>query len=153
MKTLITISALFFATLSFGQTIPDTVTIASYKLSIPAACKVQGENKIHCDNYTVAWTYGDEQKVKGLQDAFLEMGAMLDKFKKKRLELYLFDTKVKGYKVSYKNTTGTTYQLSASGIVSGEPVWVLVDLDKDPNTNEDIPQFVRQIIRFSETKK
>lgn len=152
MKKLLIIVALFVAPLSYGQASVETVTVASNMLSVPPDCKVETENKVHCNNYTVEWTYGDEQKVKGLQDAFLAMGGMLDKFKKKRYDFYLFETRVKGYQVSYKNATGTTYQISASGVINGEPVWILVSLDKEPVTNDDIPQFVRQIIRFSEAK-
>lgn len=153
MKTLLTVSLLFASIIAIGQSSAETITIGTNKLALTTDCKVDNDNKVSCGNNTVEWKYGDEQKVKGLQDAFLEMGGMLDRFKKKKIELYLFETKVKGYKVSYKNATGTTYQISAAGVINGEPIWVLVSLDKEPVTNDDIPQFVKQVVRFSEAKK
>lgn len=153
MRTFFTTIAIFISFLIYGQASVETVTVASNKLTVSPECKVEGERKVNCGNYKVEWTYGDEQKVKGLQDAFLEFGGMLDKFKKKRLDFYLFDKKVKGYKVSYKNPNGTTYQISVAGVVNGEPVWVLVSLDQEPVTNDDMPPFVKQIIRFLEPKK
>ena len=152
MKKLVPIVAVCISFLSYGQAPAETVTLASNKLTVPTGCIVESELKVHCDNYKVEWLYGDKQKVKGLQDAFLEVGRMLDKFEKKHFDFYLFETKVKGYKVSYQIGTGTTFQLTASGVVNNEPVWVLVSLDKEPITNDDLPQFVRQIIRFSEKK-
>jgi len=153
MKKLVTAAALLISTLSFGQTTPDTITIASHKLAISADCTIEGETKIRCEGYSLAWIYGDKQTVKGLQNALLEMGGMLTNFKKKRVDFYLFDRKCKGYTVSYKNATGTTYQLSVSGVINNKPVWVLVDLNEEPVTNASLPEFIRQIIRFPQTRK
>jgi hypothetical protein len=153
VKILLTVSLLFASIIAIGQSTAETITIGTNKLTLTTDCKADTDTKISCGNNTVEWKYGDEQKVKGLQDAFLEMGGMLDRFKKKKIELYLLETKVKGYKVSYKNATGTTYQISAAGVINGEPIWILVSLEKEPVTNDDMPHFVKQIIRFSEAKK
>lgn len=148
MKTLFTLTAVLISLLSLGQT--QFVTLASNKLPVPALCKVESELKVCCDDYEVGWLYGDRQKVKGLQDSFLELSGMFGNAKKQRTDFYLFDKKVKGYKVSYQSDSKTVYQLTASGVVNNEPVWILISLAKDPVTNDDLPQFVRQIIRISE---
>ncbi len=115
-------------------------------------CKIESELKVHCDGYEVGWLYGDRQKVNGLLNSFLELNEMFSNSRKKRFDFYLFDKKVKGYKVSYQSGTKTAYQLTASGVVNNEPFWILISLDKEPVTNDDLPQFVKQIIRFAEKR-
>lgn len=150
MKTFFTIIAVCISFLSYGQS--TFVTLASNKLEVPAGCTIESELKVRCDDYEVGWLYGDKQKVQGLQDSFLELSEMFGKSQKKRFDFYLFDKKVKGYKVSYQSDTKTVYQLTASGVVNNEPVWILVTLNKEPITNNDLPLFVSQIIKFSEKR-
>lgn len=148
MKILFLIAFLFVSTAIWGQPANDSIVFAAHKLGVPADSKVEGETKVRGDNYTLEWNYGDRIKVRRLEHAFLDMVDMMTQSKVKRTNLYLLDTKVKGYKVINKKATGNAHQISASGVVNGEAVWVLLTLDREPVTNSDLPAFVQQIIRF-----
>jgi hypothetical protein len=56
---------------------------------------------------------------------------------------------VRGYKISFKSDNGTSYQIIAYGVANGQPVLVQLSLGKEPKTNDDIPEFARQIIKLT----
>ena len=149
----------FFSATTYGQatTQNDSITFCSHNFKIPTGCTTE-KNKIKCANYEMDWTYmadvklngvSDKEKLKGMENSFIELGNMLEKFKKKRITCYLLDKEVKGFKVNYKNTRGTIYQIYASGVINGQAVSVTLALNKEADTNEDIPEFPRQIIKLT----
>jgi hypothetical protein len=154
MRHFFSILLLLFSTTIFGQT-NDSITFCSQNFKVPTGCSTE-KNKIKRDDFMLSWTYmsdvtrgnSDEEKLKGMEDAYLQMGSWLEKFKKKRITCYLLDKEVKGYKVSYKSDKTMTYQIYASGVINGESVSVILDTNKELVTNEDIPEFARQIIRL-----
>ena len=77
------------------------------------------------------------------------MAGQLKKFRKEAISCYLLFNPAKGYKLSYKVDDGTVYQLIAYGIANEQPVIVQLTLDKEPKSNEDIPEFARQMIRLT----
>jgi len=78
-----------------------------------------------------------------------QMAGQMKKFKKEPITCYLLDNEVKGYRISFKKDNGAAYQLIAYGIANGQPVLVQLSLDSEPKSNEDIPEFPRQIIRLT----
>lgn len=160
MRQFLTGLFFLFSATTYGQTTTqnDSISFCSYNFKAPTGCTTEKNNNIKCDNYEIGWTYmnevnangaSDDQKLKGMENSFIEMGGMLDKFKKKRITCYLLDKEVKGYKVRYKSATNVTYQVYASGIINGQGVSVILTLNKEPITNDDIPEFPRQIIRLT----
>ena len=148
---------LFFSVSTFGQTSNDSIAFCSRNFKVPTSCTTE-ENKVKCDSCEIDWTYmsdvkakgaSDDQKLKGMENSFIQMGGMLEKFKKKRITCYLLNTEVKGYKASYKSATNMTYEIYASGVVNGQAVSVTFLLNKEPITNDDIPEFARQIIKLT----
>ncbi len=143
---------LFFSATSFGQTTKqvDTLTFCFNKYKVPTGCTAQSEYQVQCVNYTMVWLYMNEQMLQSMPDQFVNpMSGQMKKFKKEPITCYLLDKEVKGYKISFKKDNGTGYQLIAYGAANGQPVLVQLSLNNEPKTNEDIPEFPRQIIRLT----
>ena len=148
------LTALFFVSsaASFGQTTNqvDSLTFCFNKYKVPAGCLAESEYQVKCDNYSIVWLYMNEQMLQSMPDQFVsQLSGQMKKFKKESIICYLLDKEVKGYKISFKNDNGTAYQLIAYGDVNGQPVLVQLSLNNEPKTNQDIPDFPRQIIRLT----
>ena len=146
--------ALFFfvGTTCFGQTSTkiDSLTFCHTKYKAPTGCTVESEYQVGCDNYSIVWLYMNEEMLRVMPDQFInQMAARMKKFKKEPIACYLLEKEVKGYKISFKKDKGTGYQLLAYGVVNGQPVIVQLSLDNEPKTNDDIPEFPRQIIKLT----
>ncbi len=139
-------------TTSFGQTSTkiDSLTFCITKYKVPSGCTAESEYQVKCDNYSIVWLYMNEQMLQVMPDQFVnQMAGQMKKFKKEPITCYLLDKEVKGYKISFKKDNGTGYQVIAYGVANGQPVLVQLALDNDPKTNDDIPNFPRQIIRLT----
>ena len=92
----------------------------------------------------------NEQMLQSMPDQFVnQMSGQMKKFKKEPITCYMLDKEVKGYKIIFKKDNGTGYQLIAYGVANGQPVLVQLSLNNEPKTNDDIPEFPRQIIRLT----
>jgi hypothetical protein len=152
MRQLLTVLVLFFSATSFGQNSNqvDSVTFCFNKYKVPTGCTAQSEYQVQCDNYSIQWLYMNEQMLQSMPDQFVnQMSGQMKKFKKEPITCYMLDKEVKGYKISFKKDDGTGYQLIAYGVANGQPVLVQLSLNNEPKTNDDIPQFPRQIIRLT----
>ena len=139
-------------TTSFGQTSTkiDSLTFCFNRYKVPTGCSAESEYQAKCDNYSIVWLYMNDQMLQVMPDQFInQMSSQLKKFKKEPITCYLLNREVKGYKISYKGDNGLGYQLIAYGVANGQPVLVQLSLDKEPKTNEDIPEFPREIIRLT----
>jgi hypothetical protein len=126
------------------------LTFCFNKYKVPNGCTAESEYQIKGDNYSMVWLYMTEQMLQSMPDQFVnQMAGQMKKFKKETITCYLLDEEVKSYKISYKKDNGIGYQLIAYGVVNGQPVLVQLSLDNEPKTNEDIPDFPRQIIRLT----
>ncbi len=137
---------------SFGQTSTkiDSLTFCFIKYKVPTGCTAESEYQVKCDNYSIVWLYMNDQMLQVMPDQFVnQMAGQMKKFKKEPITCYLLDKEVKGYKISFKKDKGTGYQLIAYGVANGQPVLVQLALDNEPKTNDDIPNFPRQIIRLT----
>ena len=151
MRLIITALHLFFVVIAFGQskTQVDSLTFCFNKYKVPTGCIAESEYQVHCDNYTMGWIYMNDQMLQIMPEQFItQMSGQMKNFKKEPIVCYLLDKEVKGYKVSFKTDKGIGHQLIAFGVANGQPVIVQLSLDKEPKTNDDIPEFPRQIIRL-----
>jgi len=88
--------------------------------------------------------------LKTMPDQFVsQVAARMKKFKKEAITLYLLNEEVEGYKISYKSDGKLDYQIIAYGVANGQPVLVQLLLDREPETNNDIPEFARQLIKLT----
>jgi hypothetical protein len=152
MRQFLTALFLFFSAVSFGQTTKqvDSVTFCFNKYKVPTGCTAESEYQVKCDNYSIVWLYMNEQMLQTMPDQFVnQMAGQMKKFNKEHITCYLLDKEVKGYKISFKKDNGTGYQLIAYGVANGQPVLVQLSLDDEPKTNDNIPEFPRQIIRLA----
>jgi hypothetical protein len=158
MRRLFTGLLLILATSVVGQATNDSIAFCSQNFKVPSGCTVKVDN-VMCDEFQIGWTYmsnlnlpggpSDKEKLRGIENSFLEMGNMLGNFKKKRITCFLLDKEVKGYKTSYKIDDVMHYQIYAGGIINGHAVSVILNLSSEPMTNDDIPEFPKQIIRLA----
>jgi len=152
MKRFLTALLFLFSAASFGQTKKqiDSVTFCFHKYKVPAGCTALSEYQLKGDNYSIIWIYASEDMLQDMTDQFLsQMDGNMKKFTKQPITCYLLNNEVKGYRISYEKGAGTGYQLVAYGVANGQPVIVQLNLDKEPLTNEDIPEFPRQIIQLT----
>ena len=159
MRQSLTVFLFIFSATTYAQvgTQNDSISFCSYNFKVPDGCTSE-KNSIKCDNFEMTWSYMDEVNLKGVSDkqklkisesSFMEFCNMLGKFKRKRITCYVLDTKVKGYKVTYTNMTGANCIIYASGVINGRAVTTMLILKKEVNTNDDIPEFPRQIIKLT----
>ena len=155
MRQFLTGLLFFFSTISYAQTAlqNDSITFCSYKFKLAEGCTTE-KNSIKCESYEMGWEYMDERNLKGVSDkeklnfsekSFIQFCTSFGNYKKKRITCYLLDTKVKGYK--FINATQSI--IYASGFVNGRAVTMHLFLKNEANTNDDLPEFPRQIIKFS----
>ena len=152
MRQLFTGLFVFFSATLFGQTTDkvDSVTFCFIKYKVPIGCTAKSEYQVQCDNYSIVWLYMNEQMMQSMPDQFVnQMAGRMENFKKKSITCYLLDNPVKGYAISFKKDSGTGHQLIAYGVANGQPVLVQLSLNSEPKTNDDIPEFPRQIIRMT----
>ena len=152
MKQLFTTIFLFFSIVSFGQATKkvDSLSFCRNRYAVPQGCVAESEYQVECDNYSIVWLYMKEEMLTAMPDQFIDqMAVQMKKFKKTPITCYLLGKEVKGYKISFKGDKGTRHQLIAYGTANGQPVMVQLSLNEEPKTNDDIPQFPRQIIRLT----
>jgi len=152
MRQFLTALFFLFSVISFGQTTKqvDSVTFCFNKYKVPTGCTAKSEYQVKCDNYSIVWLYMNEQMLQTMPDQFVnQMAGQMKKFKKEPITCYLLDKEVKGYKISFKKDNGTGYQLIVYGVANGQPVLVQLSLNDEPKTNDNIPEFPRQIIRLT----
>ena len=137
---------------SFGQTSTkiDSLTFCFIKYKVPAGCSAETEYQIKCDSYSLVWLYMDKQMLQVTCNQLVnQMSGQMKKFKKEAITCYLLDKRVKAYKISFTKENGKGYQLITYGVVNGQPVLVQLSLENKPRTNNDIPDFPKQIIRLT----
>ena len=152
MKYILSIFILLVNLNLYGQNSKqiDSLSFCDYKFKAPTGCKMESEYQVACEHYTIQWLYLNDEMLKTMPDKFVaQLAGQMKKFKKVPIKLFLLDKEVKGYKISFKSDSGTAYQLIAYGKANGQPVLVQLSLDKEPKTNEDIPEFAKQIIKLS----
>ena len=152
MKQLLLALFTLLVTTSFGQssTQIDSLTFCFNKYKVPTGCTAESEYQVKCDSYSITWLYMNEQMLQFMPDQFInQMAGQMKNFRKEPISCFLLDKEVKGYKISFKKDKGTGYQLVAYGVANGQPVLVQLALDNEPRTNEDLPDFPRQIIRLA----
>jgi hypothetical protein len=151
----ILINLLFMAVVSVnGQTNKEVnlLKFGSQEFKVPARCKALSEHQVQCDHYTLGWFSMNKEMLKTVPEEFAnDLSRQLKDFKKQPISVYLLGEEVKGYKISYKNeaTQKTVYQIIAYGIVNNQAVLVQLMLDNEPETNDDLPDLPKQIIKLA----
>jgi len=151
MKPFLLILFFFIAANAVGQTNKkDTLTFCYIKYPVPAGCISEPNSSVKCDGWKLSWIYLNDEMLKTVPDQLVnQMAGQLKKFRKEAITCYLLFNPAKGYKLSYKVEDATVYQLIAYGIANEQPVIVQLNLGKEPKSNEDIPEFARQMIRLT----
>lgn len=151
----IVINLLFMAIVSVnGQTNKEInlLKFNSQEFKVPVGCKALSENQVQCDNYSLGWFYISKEMIKtAAEEVVNDLSRQLKDFKKQPISVYLLGEEVKGYKISFSNEVSqkTGYQIIAYGIVNSQPVLVQLSLNKNPKTNDDLPELPKQIIKLA----
>ena len=152
MKSVLAFLFLLITANAIGQTNkPDTVTFCYIKYPVPAGCTADPHSAVKCDGWKISWIYLSAEMLQSVPDQLVnQMAGQLQKFKKESISCYLLGSPAKGYRLSYQLQGVAVYQLIVYGIANEQPVIVQLSLNKSPRTNEDIPEFARQMIRFTQ---
>lgn len=151
MKQLLTILLITTTMVVYGQASKqiDSLNFCNKKYKVPTECITESEYQAKCDKYLIQWLYMTNEMLETMPDQFVsQLAGQMKKFKKESITPYLLEQEVKGYKISFKSDGKTLYQIIAYGVANGQPVLVQLSLDKEPRTNDDIPEFARQIVKL-----
>jgi hypothetical protein len=137
-----------------GQTNQEAnlLKFGSQEFTVPAGCKADSDHQVQCDHYTLGWFYMKKAMLKTVPEELIELlSERTEDFKKLPIFVSLFGEQVKGYKLSIKHEGAqkTSYQIIAYGIVNNQPVLVQLMLDKEPKTNDDLPDLPKKIIKLT----
>lgn len=153
MKFLISLVIFGIAGIAFGQTTKkvELVNFASKEFKVPAGCSASSPYQIECSDFKMLWLYMNDEMLKTMPDqAINQLSSQLKDFKKKKISAFLLGAEVKAFKISFANEANKKrgFQIVVYGIANGQPVLVQLNLEKEPNTNDDLPEFPKQIIKL-----
>jgi hypothetical protein len=151
MKTLMTSLLLLAVTALSAQMEgrPDSISFCFNKYEIPSSWSRNGSFEIKKDDCDFSWMYVSDDNLLFACNGLLNKLETYPGFSKGKISCFILNKRVNGYKVSFKRGNETIYQLIAYGIINEQPVLVQLALKKDPISNNDIPDFVYQIVRMN----
>jgi hypothetical protein len=152
MKKFLIIFLVLFATTAFAQENKpvDSVEFCTVKYKVPKDGVAKFPTEIKGDNYRMIWLYMKPELFKTLPEQFIgQLGAQMSEFNKVPVTVYLLNKQATGYKISFKKDNELHHQIIAYGVVNGQPVLVQLSLNTEPKTNNDIPEFPRQIVSLT----
>ena len=152
MNQILTIVFVILTISTYGQigNKIDSLRFCDLKYLAPKHCKVESEYQVQCSEYSIQWLYMNQEMLNTMPEQFVsQLCEQMKHFKKEQITPYLLDKEVKGYKISFKSGSVTTYQIIAYGIANGQPVLVQLSLANEPKSNGDIPDFARQIVKLT----
>lgn len=99
----------------------------------------------------MSWIYLNKQMLQSVPQQLVEgMAKKMKDFKEEPITCYLLGTEAMGYKISYTKEGGKkAYQIIGYGTANQQPVLVQLVLGREPRTNNDLPEFARQIIKIA----
>lgn len=153
MKHIFTLIFISISALLYSQSPKpiDTVVFCYNNYKVPAECKAVSETELQCDNYSVEWFYMNEDLIETMPDQFVyeQSTNWGKKYEKQAIKCYILNTEVKGYKVSFKGEKKMVYKIIAFGTANEQPVLVQLTMNKNPETNKDLPEFVTQFLKLT----
>ena len=135
----------------FAQTNqPDSVSFCQKLFPIPSACATPSKFQIFCDDYSMYWFYPGKTLLLSTVKTFV--GGMIKEFdscKKDSISVLLLDEKVPTIKLTCLANGVKSYQFVSYGIVNNQAVMTVLNLWKNPRTNKDLPNPIKQILRLN----
>ena len=149
----------------------DSVSFCSHKYKSPNGCKAKIESNwmgagdlpvtvVNCGGFSLHWIYPNKNNLDSaanhMASDIMNVATMLEK---KPIKAFLLGKEVKGYMVTFivkgdktlKVKDEKTVRVIAYGVVNNQPVVVRLSLSNtaEPKTNNDIPEFARQILTLT----
>jgi hypothetical protein len=129
----------------------DSVEFCLKTFEVPATCSADSKESFKCDDYSMFWKYINKEMIDYVNGNYLEiLSRGFKHFKKKSTICYLLGTKVNCYIVSYENNSKTDYLIIAYGMVNDQSVLLNLNSKREMKTNANLPDFVKQVLRFKE---
>lgn len=129
----------------------DELSLASRSFKTPSGCTAQSAYQLQCSDYSMVLLYMKTDMLKTMpEQAIDQLATQLKDFKKKEISVFLLGEKVKGYKITFKDrkSGNKAYQIVAYGVANQQPLLFQLSVEKDPTKNEELPDFVRQIVKL-----
>ena len=150
-KLIVVTFLIFFVGSVFGQEDENVKEIdyCGKKFNVPDNCTARSAYELSCNDYVIQWLYMNEQMLQTMPAQFInQLKNKVKKMKKEPVQCVSMGYPLEGYKITYKNKRQPLYKIIAYGPVNGQPVMILLTMEKDPVSNEQLPEFVRQIIQL-----
>lgn len=134
---------------SFFVTITE-VEYCGYTLEVPAGCTATSTKHLSKGKNSIHWYHVDNDHLAGVPGQVLH--ALKERHAvntQREIKLKSFGASLKGLLVFHGNDTPVC-ELVAHGIVNNQPVVIRCEFDRTIETNEDIPDFIRQVFEIRE---
>ena len=162
---------LFLESVSFGQKI-DSVQICQHIIRFDSTCIVNKSfQSVKCEEFEMMWLYLVTNKaIQGKsisKDEFGNINYMsgysLDDITKKGFSIYpkkkdevihlpitlkVLGVEMNGYKVELKGKRKSQFYLVFGGNINGKDVGFQVELNKDINSNDDLPRELKKVMEL-----
>ena len=136
---------------AFAQTNQtDSVSFCQKLFPIPSSCATPSRFQIFCDDYWMYWFYPAKAMLSLTFKIFIDgMIKELDSCKKDSINVFLLGQKVPTIKLTCMVNGVPHYQLVSCGVVNNQAVLNVLNLWKNPKTNDDLPRPIQQILRLN----
>ena len=130
----------------------DSVEFCGKKFNVPEGCQAYKKDHINGGSaFDMSWLRIPEQftinTATSRSAEFIKL--MGGKVVEKQIKCYLLGNKAKGSVATFQpDQRSFKFLFSVIGKVGKDPVQVLLYLNKFPETDDDLPVFVRQIVRL-----
>lgn len=119
----------------------DSISICGIPFKSPIDCSIMPEGQILCDTYAINWVYVESDQ---LERHKLESKEQLKRPKK--INCYILNKEVVAYKTKFK----PGIQIIYNGTINNQAVLIQIWLENDIKSNNDIPEYLKQMFRLSE---
>ena len=150
MKNIVFIIISFFFLNVTAQEKATQIEFCGKKYDVPKNSLRITDTELKGDGFLIIWVYVSAHELKKLHESIIpDLEARLDKFKYEEANFVSYRGRMKGYNIRYKDGKKKEYKIMAYGKVNGHNVMVDVSFTEQVKSNDDLPPFVKKIIRFA----
>jgi hypothetical protein len=148
VKKILTLLSLIVSMETFAQShLSDSVVFCQRSFAIPTQCATPSKAQIFCGGYFMYWFYPAQSILSATVKTFVDkFTSEMGNCNKDSTHVYLLNQRVAAIKITCVVNGTSTFQYIAYGLVNNQAVMAVVSLLKDPKSNNDLPEPIRQIL-------
>jgi hypothetical protein len=147
MKNIITLLLLIISLNLFAQTNKiKNVDFFGKSIQVTDECEQVMQGMLKCDSFILYWISQPLDDFERHKDEFM---AQMDEREVEIIECYILDKKVDAYKGNMEELgTGSGYLLNICSKINNQVAFITMWLKTNPQTNDELPNFIKQILKF-----